>query len=126
VSPRGTVVLKTTCEAPAELDLSGVVVHEQTLVGSRCGRLAPALEMLARGVVPVERLVQARYPLARADEALAHAGRRGALKVLVERATVKICWQQFLQSRLRASELSKAAPLSTPPPPRGRSPGPGS
>jgi threonine dehydrogenase-like Zn-dependent dehydrogenase len=96
VTPRGTVVLKTTCEAPAELDLSGVVVHEQTLVGSRCGRLAPALAVLARGVVPVERLVQARYPLARADEALAHAGRRGALKVLV----------------------------STPPPPRGRWPTP--
>jgi threonine dehydrogenase-like Zn-dependent dehydrogenase len=84
VTPRGTVVLKSTCELPASVDLSGVVVNEHTLVGSRCGRLAPALDVLARGGVPVERFVQARYPLARADEALAHAGRPGTLKVLVE------------------------------------------
>lgn len=83
VEPRGTVVLKTTCEAPAALDLAGVVVHEQRIVGSRCGRLQPALDVLARGVVPVERLVQGCYPLADAEQALAHAARRGTLKVLV-------------------------------------------
>lgn len=83
VAPRGTVVLKSTCEAPAPLDLSGVVVHEQTLVGSRCGRLAPALDVLARGVVPVERFVQTRYPLSRAAEALEHAARGGGLKTCI-------------------------------------------
>jgi threonine dehydrogenase-like Zn-dependent dehydrogenase len=83
VEPRGTVVLKTTCEAPAPLDLAGLVVNEQTLVGSRCGRLQPALDVLARGVVPVARLIETRYPLARADAALAHAARHGVLKVLV-------------------------------------------
>jgi threonine dehydrogenase-like Zn-dependent dehydrogenase len=83
VEPRGTVMLKTTCEAPAPLDLSGLVVNEQRLVGSRCGRLQPALDVLARGLVPVQRLVEARYPLARAGEAFAHAARRGVLKVLV-------------------------------------------
>jgi len=83
VEPRGTLVLKTTCELPAALDLSGVVVHEQRLVGSRCGRLAPALDELRRGRVPVQRLVQATYPLAQAEQALAHAARRGTLKVLV-------------------------------------------
>lgn len=84
VEPRGTVLLKTTCEAPGALDFSGVVVHEQRLVGSRCGRLAPALDELRRGRVPVQRLVQARYPLEQAEQALAHAARRGTLKVLVQ------------------------------------------
>jgi threonine dehydrogenase-like Zn-dependent dehydrogenase len=83
VEPRGTVVLKTTCEAPTPLDLAGIVVNEQTLVGSRCGRLQPALDVLARGDVPVARLIEARYPLARAEEAFAHAARRGVLKILV-------------------------------------------
>ncbi len=40
--------------------------------------------LLVIGVaVPVQRFVQGRYPLADAEQALAHAARRGALKVLV-------------------------------------------
>jgi len=83
VEPRGTVILKTTSERPAEFDLAPVVVAEQTLLGSRCGRLGPALELLASGRIPVESFVAARYPLERATDALAHAARRGTLKVLV-------------------------------------------
>jgi threonine dehydrogenase-like Zn-dependent dehydrogenase len=83
VTPRGTAVLKTTCEGASTLNFAGVVVNEQHIVGSRCGRLAPALDVLARGGVPVERFVQARYPLARAAEALEHAGRRGVLKTCI-------------------------------------------
>lgn len=84
VRPRGTVVLKTTSEARAELDLAPLVVDELTLVGSRCGRFEPALEVLREGTIPTERFVHGRYPLARADEALAHAGRAGTLKILIE------------------------------------------
>ncbi|HTE06121.1 MAG TPA: alcohol dehydrogenase catalytic domain-containing protein [Planctomycetota bacterium] len=84
VRPRGTVVLKTTSELPAPLDLSPLVVDEQRLVGSRCGRLAPALELLAGHAVPVQEFIEARYPLERALDALAHAGRRGVLKVLID------------------------------------------
>jgi threonine dehydrogenase-like Zn-dependent dehydrogenase len=43
-----------------------------------------AIDVLASGAVDPRPLVEARYPLARADEALAHAGRRGALKILVD------------------------------------------
>lgn len=82
--PRGTCVLKTTTEAPVTLDLAPLVVDEIRLVGSRCGPFAPALEALARGEVVVEPMIEARYPLERADEALAAAGRRGVLKVLIE------------------------------------------
>lgn len=82
--PEGTVVLKTTSHLPSRLDLSRVVVNEVCILGSRCGSLALALDRLARGGLAVEPLIEARYPLARIDEAMAHAARRGALKVLVE------------------------------------------
>jgi threonine dehydrogenase-like Zn-dependent dehydrogenase len=83
VAPKGTVVLKTTVASKIEIDLAPVVVNEVRLVGSRCGDLGRAIEVLANGAVDPMPLVEARYPLARADEALAHAARRGALKVLV-------------------------------------------
>lgn len=84
MAPRGTVVLKTTSERPLQLDTSLVVVNELRLVGSRCGRFAPALQLLAEGAVPVEAMIDARYPLAEADLALTHAGKPGVLKVLVD------------------------------------------
>jgi threonine dehydrogenase-like Zn-dependent dehydrogenase len=84
VRPRGTIVLKTTIELPIPLDTSIAVVNELTLVGSRCGPFGPALRALAAGLVPVERLVQARYPLAHGEAAFAHAARRGTLKVLID------------------------------------------
>ena len=83
VEPRGTVILKTTSERPVALDLAPLVVAEQTLLGSRCGRLGPALELLASGRIPVASFVAARYPLERATDALAHAAHRGTLKVLL-------------------------------------------
>jgi threonine dehydrogenase-like Zn-dependent dehydrogenase len=84
VEPRGTVVLKTTLARPFEADLSRAVIDEVTLVGSRCGNLEVALDLLGRGAVDPAPLVAARYPLAQADRALEHAARPGVLKVLVE------------------------------------------
>lgn len=83
VRPRGTIVLKTTTERPSSLDLSSLVVREQRLVGSRCGRFAPALAALAQGVFDVHGLISARYPLAQGIEAFARAQQRGVLKVIV-------------------------------------------
>lgn len=84
VAPRGTLVLKTTSERTNDLDLTAVVVNEITIVGSRCGQFAPALEALAQGSPPVERLVSARYPLEQAAEALQAAGEPGTLKILID------------------------------------------
>ncbi|MFN0057916.1 MAG: alcohol dehydrogenase catalytic domain-containing protein [Planctomycetota bacterium] len=84
VRPRGTVVIKTTSEKRAELDLAPIVVNELTLVGSRCGRFEPALVLLASGRLPVERMIAARYPLADGAAALEHASRPGTLKVIIE------------------------------------------
>lgn len=81
--PRGTLVLKTTVAEAREVDLTPLVVNELRLVGSRCGDLGQAIEHFATGAADPRALVAERYPLARATEALAHAGRRGVLKVLV-------------------------------------------
>jgi threonine dehydrogenase-like Zn-dependent dehydrogenase len=85
VAPKGTVVLKTTVAAKLTVDLAPVVIHEVRLVGSRCGNMQHAINVLAKGAVDPTPLIEARYPLTRANEALAHAGRKGALKVLIDR-----------------------------------------
>jgi threonine dehydrogenase-like Zn-dependent dehydrogenase len=84
VRPRGTVVLKSTYHGKASVDMAPFVVDEITLVGSRCGPFAPALEMLARGIVDPRPLLEARYPLEQALAAFEHAGRPGTFKVLVD------------------------------------------
>jgi threonine dehydrogenase-like Zn-dependent dehydrogenase len=66
------------------VDLSRAVIDEVTVVGSRCGDLRAALDLLATGALDPTPLVAARYPLAQADRALEHAARPGVLKVLVE------------------------------------------
>jgi threonine dehydrogenase-like Zn-dependent dehydrogenase len=86
VQPRGTVVVKTTVAGPVEVDLSPIVVEELRLVGSRCGNMQRAVDLLAEGRVDPTPLIHARYPLSQADQALARAGERGTLKVLVEGA----------------------------------------
>lgn len=81
--PRGTIVVKSTLHEPVAIDTARVVVNEITLVGSRCGRFEPALELLSSGAVHVEEMISARFPLAEAPQAFAAAARKGALKVLL-------------------------------------------
>jgi threonine dehydrogenase-like Zn-dependent dehydrogenase len=83
VRPRGTLVLKSTYRDRVQLDLSTIVTDEIQVVGSRCGPFAPALRLLAKGLVDVTSLIEAEYPLGEGLVAFEHAGRRGALKVLV-------------------------------------------
>jgi threonine dehydrogenase-like Zn-dependent dehydrogenase len=82
--PRGTLVLKSTVAAREPLDLAPLVIHEITLLGSRCGPFPAALATLEAGRVVVDPLVSERIPLARAVTALEHAGRPGTLKVLID------------------------------------------
>jgi len=84
VRPRGTLVLKSTVAAQGELNLAAAVVNEVTVVGSRCGPFDRALKALRAFRFPVGRLIDGRYRLEDAEAALARAGERGVLKVLVE------------------------------------------
>jgi len=82
--PRGTLVLKSTVAEAAPLNLAPLVINEVTVVGSRCGRFAPALHALEAARVDVRPLVSRRFPLRDAVAALQIAGAPGVLKVLLE------------------------------------------
>jgi alcohol dehydrogenase len=84
VRPRGTVIMKSTVHGEVAVDTAPVIVNEITLVGSRCGRFEPALELLRLGTVQVERLIADRFPLASAPEAFKRAAEKGVLKVLLD------------------------------------------
>ena len=83
VRPRGTIVWKSTHHAPARFDAAPLVVNEVTVVGSRCGRFEPALELLAARRVDVRPLLSAVFPLGDAVRGLREASRPGVLKVLL-------------------------------------------
>ncbi len=83
VRPRGTVVLKSTMHATVPVDTAPVVVNEITLLGSRCGRFEPAIELLRSGRVRVAEMISDRFPLSQARRAFARAAEPGALKVLL-------------------------------------------
>lgn len=84
--PRGTVILKSTVHGLVPVDTAPVIVNEITLVGSRCGRFEPALDLLERGLVRVEDMIAHRAPLAAAAAAFARAAEKGTLKVLLTAA----------------------------------------
>jgi alcohol dehydrogenase len=63
VRPRGRVVLKTTAATPTDLNLAPVVINEISIIGSRCGRFAPAVEALSSGRIDPRPLISAVYPL---------------------------------------------------------------
>ena len=84
--PQGTLVLKSTFRGATPVDAARIVVDEIQVVGSRCGRFAPALALLERGAVDVASLVSEVLPLSRGVEAMDRAAAPGVLKVLL-RAT---------------------------------------
>lgn len=83
VRPRGKIVLKSTFQGRPSWEAWRVVVDEITIVGSRCGRFAPAIELLARGKIDVAPLISDELPLARGVEAMAEAQKKGVMKVLL-------------------------------------------
>lgn len=81
--PRGTLVLKSTYHSETGVDLSRLVIDEITLIGSRCGPFAPALELLRRGLVDVAPLISTTLPLDEEIRAFQLAGEGETLKVLL-------------------------------------------
>ncbi len=81
--PRGTVIMKSTVHGEVRIDTAPIIVNEITLVGSRCGRFAPAIQLLGSGRIHVEDMISESYTLAEAPQAFARAAQRGVLKVLL-------------------------------------------
>ncbi len=83
VEPRGVVVLKSTVHGDVPLDTAPVVVNEITLLGSRCGRLEPALRVIESGKLRLDEMISARFPLNEAPAAFQKAVEPGVIKVLL-------------------------------------------
>jgi alcohol dehydrogenase len=82
--PRGTVILKSTVHGEVPIDTAPVIVDEITLIGSRCGRFEPAIELLRSGAVDVSPLISEKVRLNDAHRAFDLAAQRGGvLKVLL-------------------------------------------
>ncbi len=81
--PRGVLVLKSTFHGTTPMDAARIVVDEISVAGSRCGRFAPALELLKTNAVEVESLISEELALADGVQAMQRAAEAGVLKVLL-------------------------------------------
>lgn len=81
--PRGTLVLKSTFHGSTEIDAAQLVVDELSIVGSRCGRFGPALDLLKKGAIELDSMISEEYPLSQGAFALERAAQKGVLKVLL-------------------------------------------
>lgn len=83
--PRGVIVLKSTVAISAAVNLSPIVIHEQTVVGSRCGRFRDGLSMMANHPgMPLESLITKRFPIEAALEAFQTASESPSIKILLD------------------------------------------
>jgi threonine dehydrogenase-like Zn-dependent dehydrogenase len=84
VRPRGTLVLKSTVAASAALNLAPVVINEITVLGSRCGRFAPAINALGSGKIDPRPLISTTLPLDDGPHALEEAAKSSNFKILLK------------------------------------------
>ncbi len=83
VKPRGKIVLKSTFHGAPVWPASRIVVDEITIVGSRCGRFAPAIHLLANGSIDVSDMIDDEFHLADGIAAMSRAAEKGILKILL-------------------------------------------
>ena len=81
--PKGRLVLKSTFNSTTEIDAARIVVDEISIIGSRCGRFKPAIDLLKKGAVDVESLISEEFPLYEGIQAMERAGSKGIMKVLL-------------------------------------------
>ncbi|HYA29748.1 MAG TPA: alcohol dehydrogenase catalytic domain-containing protein [Acidobacteriota bacterium] len=83
VRPRGTLILKSTLAANHQVSLAPIVINEINVIGSRCGLFGAALDALEAKQISVTPLIEKIYPLSNGVDALDHAAKRGAKKILL-------------------------------------------
>ncbi|HEV8593751.1 MAG TPA: alcohol dehydrogenase catalytic domain-containing protein [Pyrinomonadaceae bacterium] len=84
VRPRGKLVLKSTFHGKPAWEAWRVVVDEITVVGSRCGRFAPVLDLLASKRIQVDDLISDEFGLVKGVQAVRRAAEKGVMKVLLD------------------------------------------
>jgi len=81
--PKGKLVLKSTFHGATEVEASRVVVDEISIIGSRCGRFGPAIDLLKKNAIDVDSLISEEYPLSEGVHAMSRAAAKGVMKVLL-------------------------------------------
>ena len=75
--------MKSTVAADKPLNLAPVVIDEITILGSRCGRFAPAVDFLAKQLVDIKPLIAKTFDAQEVIEAFEYSRQKGVLKVLL-------------------------------------------
>ncbi len=83
LKPRGKLILKSTFHGKTKWQAWRVVVDEITIVGSRCGRFQPALDLLKNNSVDVESLISEELSLTDGVKAMKIAEQKGVMKVIL-------------------------------------------
>ena len=81
--PKGKLVLKSTFHGSTTINAARIVVDEISIVGSRCGRFQPALDLLEKNAIDVDSLISEQHPLQSGLHAMTRAETPGILKVLL-------------------------------------------
>lgn len=89
-------VLKSTCAAGDQFNAAPFVIDELRVMGSRCGPIHVALDLLAIGMAStkddvlkslpplrVEKYITKTFPLAQAEEAIQCAAEKSTMKVQI-------------------------------------------
>ncbi|MDH5547377.1 MAG: alcohol dehydrogenase catalytic domain-containing protein [Gammaproteobacteria bacterium] len=95
VRPQGSVVVKSTYADTIKTHLSRIVVDEISIIGSRCGPFAPALELLSQGLKPLL-LTHSVFEFENAIEAFRCAQKKGVTKVIIDFARLEWNFTQRL------------------------------
>jgi len=84
VRPRGTLILKSTYHGDVHFNPAPLVINEIAVIGSRCGRFAPAVRLLERGLIDPSPLISGVFPLDRAQEAFTRSAESDSFKILLK------------------------------------------
>lgn len=82
LKPQGTLILKSTVAGLSDFNLAPIVINEINLIGSRCGKFYPAINMLCAKKIRLSDMITAIYPLEQWETAFETALRKESLKVL--------------------------------------------
>ncbi len=84
VKPRGILVLKSTYHGDLSFNPAPLVINEITVVGSRCGLLAPALRLMENGLADPTILLSEVFPFSEAEKAFKRSQNAGVFKILLQ------------------------------------------
>lgn len=84
VKPRGIIVLKSTYADMLNYNPAPIVIKEAAVIGSRCGKFAPAMRLLQNKLIDVKPLITAMFPFKDILSAFEFARRPECLKVIIQ------------------------------------------